>query len=100
MGAAAGTNQGRPKLETSHCWSPARIDPAWLATASPPSRPARIKRTPAISRTWRCVRCGRLGGRLERAERERADDARRAPLPCVREVRELLRRMLEARVDG
>ena len=31
---------------------------------------------------------------MERAERERADEARRAPFACERELRELVRRML------
>jgi hypothetical protein len=34
---------------------------------------------------------------LERAEREREDEARRAPLLVDREPRELVRRMLECR---
>lgn len=38
--------------------------------------------------------------RFERVERERADEARRAPFACERELRELVRRMLKARVAG
>src|SRR5712692_3297538 len=91
--AATGTNHALPKLATSHSCSPARIEPAWLATARALSSPTRISRTPAISRTWRCVRCGRLD-RLEREVRERDEEARRAPFACDREPRELVRRML------
>src|SRR3982074_2513483 len=97
--ATTGTNHARPKLATIHSCSPARIDPAWLATARSASRPARISNTPTISRTWRCVRCGRLD-RLERADLDREDEARRAPVACEREPRELVRRMLVCRRTG
>src|ERR1700694_2521228 len=57
-----------------------------------PNRAARMRSTPAISRTWRGVRGGRLG-RLERVERERDDAARRAPFGECRGLRVVVRRM-------
>src|SRR6202521_4109353 len=85
-------NHDRPNAPSSPERMPARIDPVLLAMARMPKRAARIRRTPAISRTCRCVRRGRLG-RLERVVRERDDAARRAPFGECRGLRVVVRRM-------
>ncbi|TMF17542.1 MAG: hypothetical protein E6I35_08625 [Chloroflexi bacterium] len=51
IAAATGTNHALPKANIRPSRIPARIEPAWLAMASRPSRAASISSTPRISRT-------------------------------------------------